>query len=156
MRLRPDKSPIEEQQGLCYQQGIKLLVVREHSILELRRKLIKRGYDDAVIATTIDQLQEEGALNEARFCEAYNYARHQKGYGPSKNSQELMERGVERQLIQQVLGRSDIDWFSLAARVYEKRFGRTEADIDRTQRAKQQRFLLYRGFTHEQISTVVG
>jgi regulatory protein len=141
-----------EQVELCYQQGVKLLVAREHSIRELSRKLTKRGYEDEVIALAIDSMVADGSLDETRYCEAYIYQRYNRGYGPSRISQELHERGVDRLVVQQMINDPELDWFSSAQQVYTKRFGSDKAGLERKQIAKQQRFLRYRGFSHEQIS----
>lgn len=64
---------------------------------------------------------------------------------------ELNERGVDKQTINAVFEQEDIDWFFLAVLARNKRFGQKAPD-DLKDRAKQQRFLQYRGFTHEQIN----
>lgn len=54
-------------------------------------------------------------------------------------------------IINDTLHEADIDWFSLAASARCKRFGEQIPGTIQD-RAKQQRFLQYRGFTHEQIT----
>lgn len=159
LRLSSESISITQDQELlqrCYQQGIKLLVPREHSVLELQRKLIQRGYSSGTIANTLARLQQEGLLDQTRFCEAYASSRYSKGYGPVRIGQELNERGVDRFTVQQILSRGEFDWFERAVQTYEKRFGAVRADVDRKQQSKRQRFLLYRGFTHEQIAAAMG
>ena len=53
--------------------------------------------------------------------------------------------------INAVIPTLEIDWFALAIAARHKRFGEQRPD-DFKERAKQQRFLYYRGFTHEQIN----
>lgn len=47
------------------------------------------------------------------------------------------------------------DWFAQAGRVRQRRFG-ARPPRDYAERAKQARFLQYRGFTFEQIQRALG
>ena len=58
-----------------------LLARREHSYSELLRKLRQRGAATDAAEIELDRLVEDGLLSDARFCEAYLYARSQRGYG---------------------------------------------------------------------------
>ena len=127
-----------------------LLARREHSVAELVTKLSNDfEYDD--IISVIDKLTERNLQSDQRFAENYLRYRSQRGFGYQKIRQELKERGVDAELISDTLAESDIDWFALAAAARCKRFGEQEPE-DYKERAKQQRFLQYRGFTHEQIT----
>lgn len=127
-----------------------LLARREHSVAELVTKLSNDfEYDDIMIV--INKLTEKDLQSDQRFAENYLRYRSQRGFGYQKIRQELKERGVDAELISDALEESDIDWFALAAAARCKRFGEKEPE-DYKERAKQQRFLQYRGFTHEQIT----
>jgi regulatory protein len=127
-----------------------LLARREHSITELVRKLgTDFDHDDIIIV--IDKLTKANLQSDQRFAENYLRYRSQRGFGYQKIRQELKERGVDTELISAALAESDIDWFTLAAGVRCKRFGEQQP-ADYKDRAKQQRFLQYRGFTHEHIT----
>ena len=132
------------------ERAMNLLARREHSIAELVTKLsIDFEYDDIIIV--INKLTEKNLQSDQRFAENYLRYRSQRGFGYQKIRQELKERGVAAELISDALAESDIDWFALAADARCKRFGEQEPE-DYKERAKQQRFLQYRGFTHEQIT----
>jgi len=88
---------------------------------------------------------------DQRFAENYTRYRSNRGFGSQKIRQELNERGVAINLINDALYETNIDWFTLATTVRCKRFGEQSPD-DFKERAKQQRFLQSRGFTHEQIN----
>lgn len=72
-----------------------------------------------------------------------------RGYGPRRIAAELRERGIADGLAAEVLDEADSDWFAAAAAVRLKKFGERPTLI--TQRAKQTRFLEYRGFESAQI-----
>ena len=100
-------------------------------------------------------LQADGLLSDARFAEAYLSMRAAKGYGPLRIRMELQERGVDEALISDCLAAAEQDWFAAANAVRRKRFGATlPADFE--ERAKQARFLQYRGFSTEQVKTALG
>lgn len=92
-------------------------------------------------------------LNDARFAEHFIYYRRNKGYGPIRIRLELIEKGIKEDLIDQHLNIADNTWFDDARHVWKKRF-KEILPQDFTTRARQMRFLQYRGFTREQIESV--
>ena len=123
-----------------------LLARREHSYAELLRKLQLRGATRDMAEIELDRLQEEGLLSDERFCEAYVHARSQRGYGPLRLREELRQRGVAESLIERELQSTERDWSALARGVFTKRFPEGSA-TDVRERARQQRFMQYRGFS---------
>jgi regulatory protein len=133
------------------EQAVSYLARREHSALELRRKLDKSGFDTADIELVLTQLQQADLQSDERFAESYVRSRINRGYGKTRIRMELQERGVADELIRDSLQQAEIDWFALAAEVRSKRFGEQNPE-DFKSRAKQQRFLQYRGFSHDEIT----
>jgi len=131
--------------------AVNLLSSREHSQAELRTKLRKAEFKLDEINETIDKLTKADIQSDARFAENYLRYRSQRGFGSQKIRLELKERGVDSYTINTAFDQAEIDWFELTVTVRHKRFGARAPD-DLKDRAKQQRFLQYRGFTHEQIN----
>ena len=131
--------------------AVNLLARREHSQVELRKKLCKAKFEIDEIDVVIQKLAQIDLQSDLRFAENYLHYRSQRGFGSQKIKFELNERGVDKQTINAVFEQEDIDWFFLAVMARNKRFGQKAPD-DLKDRAKQQRFLQYRGFTHEQIN----
>lgn len=125
--------------------ALDLLARREHSYAEMLRKLRQRGASVAMAEVELDRLQDEGLLSDERFCEAYVHARSQRGYGPVRLREELRQRGVAEALIERHLHSGERDWTALAQTAFAKRFPEGPAD-DLKERARQQRFMQYRGF----------
>ncbi|MEE3158199.1 MAG: regulatory protein RecX [Pseudomonadota bacterium] len=123
-----------------------LLARREHSYAELQRKLRQRGASGDMAEVELDRLVEDGLLSDERFCEAYIYARSQRGYGPSRLREELRQRGVPESLVERSLAEADQDWQALADQVFAKRFPEGVAR-EPAERGKQLRFMQYRGFS---------
>ncbi len=130
-----------------------LLARREHSRRELVSKLERRFVPD-VVAATVDTLADEGLQSDQRFAEAYLRQRSERGYGPLRIRQEMRQRGVSDQLITEAEAACEVDWYALLERVAKRKFGDAEP-ADLSEKAKRQRFLMYRGFSTEQIRDVL-
>lgn len=112
-----------------------------------------KGYASDDIATVITDFTQAGLISDQRFAENYCYWRRGKGFGPLRISQELQARGVSDETIAELIQITDNAWFTEARRVWQKQFkGKQPSDFK--SRAKQMRFLQYRGFTQEQIKSV--
>ena len=135
---------VQNQQNKCYALALKMLIRREHSQLELSKKLQLKGFDDFDIKHSINLLIEQNYQSDARFSEAFILMRYNQGKGPVIISSELKKRGIES------FDLSIFDWFNLAKEVREKKFGKNLPSDYKTQ-AKQKRFLKSRGFDFDQI-----
>lgn len=131
--------------------AINLLARREHSQLELRQKLLRRGYAAELIATVLLQLMQKDLQSEARFVENYVRTRSNKGYGPTRIMAELQQRGISAEFIKTVIDENAVEWLSLARAVWQKRFSK-KLPGSSAEKMKQIRFLQYRGFSQEQIN----
>ena len=127
-----------------------LLSRRDHSKAELATKLKTKGHERADIEFALNELIAEGYLNESRFTENFIHWRRQKGYGPERIAMELNSRGITDTMIAEQLNFTDNAWFIEARKVRVKHF-KNQIVGDFKAKAKQMRFLQYRGFTHEQI-----
>ena len=147
--MRPSKlDPEAADEAACKRTAVELLARREHSRLELERKLATRGFAEDVIAPALDALEHSGVLVATRFTESFIRSRVAKGQGPARIRAELAERGVGDAA--ELLRGGDVDWLAAARAVRRKRFG-AEPPRDFRERAKQARFLQYRGFTADQV-----
>ncbi|MHA6129010.1 regulatory protein [Pseudomonas mohnii] len=127
-----------------------LLARREHGRVELTRKLRQRGALPEMIETALDRLTEEGLLSESRYLESFVAYRARSGYGPLRIREELNQRGLQRSDIELALRESGIDWQERLADTWQRKFS-GHLPIDNRERAKQGRFLAYRGFSMEMI-----
>lgn len=136
-------------------QAMNWLARREHSLFELREKLAARDYEPDIIAATVAQLAADGLVSDERFAAALIAVRIRKGQGPVRIRAELKRRGVSMELIRMHLDTAGLDWNQLASDVRLKKYGE---DVPREfkEKARQQRFLEYRGFSGEQIRAALG
>lgn len=125
--------------------ALKLLAGREHSRLELSRKLRLRGYSTADIEPVLAQLVQAGQLDDQRFAAAFIRSRISKGQGPLKIQHALQARGIN-----QASAMLAINWEAFASQVRAKKFGAALPD-DLPAQARQAQFLKQRGFLPTQI-----
>lgn len=139
----------KEAASLLRRRAMDLLAMREHSRKELRGKLQARMDDTDSLDDVLDRLEQDELLSDQRFAEAFVRSRINRGQGPVRLRQELMQRGVTEALAHQAIESQGCDWFALAEEVAERRFG-SEPASERRELARRLRFLQYRGFTTEQ------
>lgn len=112
--------------------AIRILASREQ---ELRRKLVapvmsKNGPED--IRATVEELERVIAccavnhyLDDTRFAERLIVSQSCKGYGLARICQTLSQKGVSRQLAQQLVRECDIDWIQAAREQAERKYSET-------------------------------
>jgi len=135
--------------------AVRLLARREHSRQELQQKLLQRGFSLDLIQQELEKLVQKGLLSDERFVENYARARRNKGYGPLRIVVELQQRGVSGDLIDNYVDYAAEEWLELAEQIRQKRFGK-KIPKDFNEKAKQMRFLQYRGFNMEHISKILS
>ena len=137
-----------------YNKAIELLARREHSQAELREKL-KRKFEctDVDIAQVLARLVELGYQCDQRFAVAFTRERLYRGLGERRIIQELKFKGINASIGEAILAEQAQGDFAaeiLIERTWRKKF--KAIPQDQKERAKQYRFLQYRGFGGDDIS----
>ncbi|MCE7903521.1 MAG: regulatory protein RecX [Gammaproteobacteria bacterium PRO9] len=139
--------------------ALDLLARREHSIAELRTKLsaraADRGWRPEEIDSVLDKLIADGLLSEDRFLESFVGSHARRGHGPVWIRAELERRGIGGEAIAAVLASPEFNWSQFAVEVRIRKFGRVPP-ADFRARAKQAKFLQYRGFSADQVRAALG
>ena len=131
------------------------LARREYGQRELIDKLVKAGFEEHAAAQAVERLTGEGLQDDRRFVENFAQSRISQGKGPVRVRADLRQRGIESGLIDEVLGALSPDWRALAIDVRRKKFG-SGLPENFSDKAKQMRFLQYRGFSQAEIESAVG
>ena len=126
-----------------------LLARRDHSAGELERKLREQGFAGESIAPVLADLSTKRFVDDERYLEHFIAYRMARGQGPARIRAELRPLGLPQDSIERHLD-AVTDWPAQARKVRDKKFG-AELPRDYRARAKQARFLEYRGFSAEQI-----
>jgi regulatory protein len=114
----------------------------------------KKGCAEAIAAEVVRQLEAERLLSDDRFMESLIQARRNRGYGPLRIQKELQEKGVAPEAIAGWLDATSREWVDDIRRVQRKKFG-GRIPKSYAERARQARFLQYRGFTYDQIQQLL-
>jgi regulatory protein len=139
-----------KQRSAARNTAIALLARREHAQAEIKRKLRDRGYDTELTIEIVDDLTRQRLLSDERFAEMFIRSRADRGQGPVRLRAELRQLQIPPEQIDRHLATAMIDWDKLALAVRLRKFGGQPAN-GMAERAKQVRFLQYRGFTTAQI-----
>jgi regulatory protein len=132
-----------------------ILAQRDHSVMELQRKLAARGFALPAITAAINQFIDRGLVNDSVFATNFINMKQAQGYGPLCIKQELLARGISQDVIAAQLDFSATIWRPIAHKVWQKKFHGMLPNSRREQ-AKQLRFLQYRGFSYEHIIDIIG
>lgn len=134
---------------------MRLLTRREHSKSELRKKLYKRGFKRTDIDPVIEELETLGVQSDYRFTQQYFFNRVEKGFGPVRIEQELIERGIREPLVDELITVREGGWDKVIQDLYTKKYaGATPAT--KALFLKRLRYLNQRGFRSDQISKLIS
>ena len=135
--------------------AVRLLARREHSTGELRRKLLSRGHTASAIEPVLDKLSGKKLVSDDRYVASFVHHHARRGQGPIRIRAELRQQGIPDERIEQELQAGGTDWRGLAGEVRRRKFG---AGLPKalSERAKQARFLQYRGFDADQIRAALS
>ncbi|MCW8853835.1 MAG: recombination regulator RecX [Gammaproteobacteria bacterium] len=132
-----------------------LLARREHSELELNRKLQQKGFNEEATEQVIEKLRSNNLLSNERFAETYINMRRQRGYGPLRIAQELKERGVDADVSTVYLDELADEWQGIMIQQYRKKYGNELID-EFKEKAKRMRFLQHRGYPLDMINQFIN
>ena len=124
--------------------ALRYLSMREHSRLELARKLARHVQQGDDVDALLDTLEAADWLSQERFSEALIHRRAAR-YGNSRIVAELQSHGVGGEALLELKAGLAANETTRACEVWRRKFGTVAADS--CARAKQTRFLLQRGFT---------
>lgn len=131
------------------------LARREYGREELAVKLENAGFDPDLVRDAVERLADDGLQSDRRYADSFVQSRINQGKGPVRIRQELKERRLAASSIDTALAEADCDWFELARAVRARKFG-PELPGDFTEKARQMRFLQYRGFDAGHIQAAVS
>jgi regulatory protein len=147
-------SPEEER---LFSSALRILTARQHSASELRRKLFLRGAEEDTAERIIERLRGLDLINDEKFAHDYiEYAFLRKSWGNRKVKAALMQRGIDRELIDLLLSEPEA---AEMERQGAERFVNKSAGSGRLKREGKEKLvaqLLSRGFGWDVVSPIIG
>jgi regulatory protein len=132
--------------------ALRYLAQREHSRLELRRKLGPHAESAEQVDGVLDELEQGGFLSAQRFVESLVNRRAAR-FGSRRIEQELGVHALSQEVSASALRELKATERDRALAAWRKRFGEPAADPG--ERARQHRFLAQRGFASDAIQWVL-
>ena len=151
--LKKITSQEELNRGQAY--AFMLLGYRERSLHEIRMRMRRKGYQEKLIEEVIKYLKDRDLINDKRFARLWAESRIKKGYGSWRIKSELEQKGVNREMADEILKDlySGIDEVQVALDLVKKKRWVSQEPQKLTERVSN--LLSRRGFSFEVISNVV-
>ncbi len=134
-----------------WNKSLDILSRREHSVSELRNKLIRFNPDPNDLKDVIERLITSNFLDDKRFASAFIRSKAESGYGPNYISQYLAMKGIPSDKYD--IYSLEIDWEDKCLTQFNKK--RRNKEINFKEKEKILRFLAYRGFSYEIIKNAL-
>ncbi|MGE5674638.1 MAG: regulatory protein RecX [Mycobacterium leprae] len=144
-----------DQEKRAWDEALFLLSITARARREVERKLTSR-YSPEVAESVLARLDRGGWLDDREF--ARSYVRSKPAFGPQRLQQDLIRKGVDRQVAQAAIAelRDESDSFGAAREAAAARLSRM-GEVDRTTAERRlASFLARRGYGFETISAVLG
>ena len=132
--------------------ALRYLSAREHSRLELARKLTRHLQEGDDLDQLLDWLVAQKFLSDSRFAESLVNRRAAR-FGSSRILSELQTHGLDDDAVSTLRISLLEDENERAFQVWKKKFGTVATSHE--ERAKQMRFLQQRGFSHSAIQFAI-
>ena len=125
-----------------------VLTRREYSKAELIEKLALYAMNRDEVLKLVDELATQNYQSDQRVAEIMLSSQKRKGKGPNRIKLALKSKKIDSSLIQEEL--KETDWNEQAYQLKVKKFG-LPVEKEAKLKAKQIRFLMYRGFEMDAI-----
>ena len=150
-KVDPDKA---EDVGAIRRAALLLMSRRDFASTELAAKLTAQGYSADPVADAVLELTEERLLDDARYVTNFVAWHSGRGHGPARIRQDLAATGLSTELIAGAI-EAGPDFAALCRQVRTRRFG-ADLPAEWKEKARQARFLQYRGFSSDHIRSAFG
>jgi len=135
--------------------GIRMLYSKDRTEFEIRQNLIRQGFDEDTAEGAVMQLKSMGYINDRLY--AHKYISDRLKLKPKSKKAliyELQKKGIDREIITEVLDEFEMDESLIAYRITRKKFSKYDISDPPIQR-RIVSFLTHRGFSHEIINNVI-
>ncbi len=138
----------------CREYSLKLITIKDRTKKEIYEKLRQKGYDESTISQEITFLEEYGYINDLNYTQKFiNDCVNIKKWGSKRIYSELIRKGIDREIIENLLNRDDEEEILMSE--FQKRF--KDSDLSNIkERRRIFGFFMRRGFKSSSIQYVLN
>lgn len=130
-----------------------VLTRKEYSKADLIEKLMTYAQSREEVLILVDELSANNYQSDQRVAEMTVRSQVRRGKGPNRIKLALRAKQLDKALVQEDI--AEIDWYEQAYQLKVKKYG-TKVSKDPKIKAKQIRFLQYRGFEMDAIMKAIS
>lgn len=135
------------------EKALNIISYRPRTKKELKDKM-KDKFNEDSIDSVIDRMEESGLLNDEEYAKNYAYHLYQnKGYAVKRIRYELTHKGIDSEIISNVLENEDFDEESNLEKIIEKKNMRNIQDDKEKRRVLS--YLQRLGYSWDKINSVL-
>jgi regulatory protein len=135
-----------------------LLKFRLRSEQEIAQRLRQKKFSPEVISGTVNFLKEKDFLNDATFCRLWLASRVKRSLGPRRIIQELKQKGISKELIDETLAglRADYSEGEKVLELAQDRLAKLKSLEPLVARRRTFAYLIRRGFSPEIVQDTIS
>lgn len=140
----------------AYNYCIRLLAIGDRTSAEIILKLKQKNYSEDIIDEVLIRLKDYGYINDAKYIERWlKYKSNQPGMSKKKMYYKLIEKGLDKELIECKFNEMPINDYDSALASAEKKLRSLKED-NKTNRRKLFSFLAGKGYSIDTCNKVIN
>ena len=137
----------------AFDKAVNLLAFKDRTTQEITKRLKENGYSSDEIEETVEKLSYYGYLNDENYTISYIKDNTSKK-GKKLIANELSHKGIQKDIISDILSNSEIDEVSTIRDIMERRYKDADLNDEKVYR-RLVGFFLRRGFSYENVLKVI-
>ncbi len=147
----------EDNYSRCKAQALRFLERSSKTMEQLKAKLLEKGYSEATIERAVEMLENYSLIDDSAYAKQFVSSK-QRTAGRRKIKYELLNRGVDQELIEETLEKQLGENYmeALKALASKKLQSLSKNNEERAAMKKTIDFLLRKGYTYGEVKEVLG
>lgn len=145
-----------EEQNKVINHALNILSYSQNTRKDLYTKLMKKGYDEEFVLKAIEYCEERNYINDKLYAESFIKDKvNLSKYGSKKIRYDLIAKGVDKEIVDEVLDLDPEDEFERALELAKKRVRSYKNDDKNAIYRKLGGYLQRRGYGYDIVSKVL-
>lgn len=134
-----------------------LLKFRLRSEAELKARLKQKGFSEELSRDTVDFLKDKAFIDDRVFARGWVAARLKRPFGVRKIRQELIQKGLDKEIIENSLSqaREHYNESRIVSQLARQRFSKLKGIEPLKAKTRVYAYLLRRGFSPDVVSEII-